>query len=452
MDTRDLTNALREATDDIEPPPGFTDSVVHGGRHRRTRTRRAVTAAVAGTAVLTAAVAVAVVVPTQGAGPLPPGVSKTERAPKADMRLNLSGGELVHEQAVVSQVVEAWNTGMTGAPVNPDGALDDRLGEPHVYWAGETPYGVAALVMQTVRLPGDDRVPPEQQGQERVVTGLVAPAPGTDEPRLLGVQVDAPGQLGYFLLPDDRTVLAVAPPHVPGGLSISPEIRYAGNGTSSRAWTEVPIDGGAGVLQLPEGTNVHNVRLVAGRPDEPENAKLGGHLPLLRTATYPDPAPEPAFHGLGWNGTLVAGEPRDLSRTPEDVFVTAVRDGNVLDPWSYVPRAPEWTVVAGLADGTTVVLGEWQELDHPAYLYAVTLRPGGYEVARVARVSEVDPERPLPVVYRVPGGQEVVVAARGQQLSYRTADDGTWSQPVADAALVPADTVSVRVGDEVVDL
>ncbi|MFC4856576.1 hypothetical protein [Actinophytocola glycyrrhizae] len=455
MDTREFADALREATADRVPREGFAEAVLSGSRRRRTRNRLTATAAVTGVAAAVAAVVLTV--PSQSS--LPPGDSTAVTSPpKQDLRLTRSGGELIGDADLTGRAVDAWNAGMAGAPVNPDGALDDRLGEPHVYWAGDTPVGDTVIVMQIVRLPADERVPPEERGQEVLVTGIVATAPGTDELRLLGAQDDP--RAGQFLLPDDRTVLAVTYAGMSGteyeniGLWASPEIRYAEDGTAGRDWIPVAIDDGVGIGTLPSGTNPLNVRLVTGQeaPSARVEQKTGAHLPLLRTATYPEPAPSPQPHGLEWEGTLAVGEPRDLAPPPSDIFVTAIRDDGILDSASYTEQQAKWTVVAGTAGDATVILGEHQELDHPAYLYAVTLGPDERTVAGVERVAEIDRDHALPVAYQLPDAQGTVIAAQGKSLSYRASADAAWSTPVDDAALVPADATQVRVGNEVIDL
>lgn len=452
MDTRDLTHALREATEGLAPRAGFADAVVTGGRRRRTRNRLTLTTAVAGTAAVVTAVVVA------GPGPLsappPPGASSIAPQPKQDWRLGHFAGEHIDDPVRTTEIIETWTTGLQGGrsgPANQNGALDQRIGDPHIYWAGETPYGEAAIVVQNVRLPADDRVPPEQQGQERIATGLVSAMPGAPEPRLLGVQVDGPGSMGHFLLPDDRTVVAVAAPDqamwASGGIRYDEEV-------SQRDWTAVPMRDGVGVVRLPEDTNPHNVRLVAGAEDHPprrEHMKTGAHLPLLRTATYPHASPEPAWHGLAWKGTMFAGEQRTLGLPPGDLFGTAMRDRGILDPSSYTPKAPEWMVVAGTPDERTVIVGEWQELDHPAYLYAVTVAEDGRTVLDVSRGSQVDPAKPV-ALYRLDENTGHVVAAQGRSLRYRPSPYAAWTDPVADAVLVPDHAVHVLADDDVVPL
>ncbi|OLF18677.1 hypothetical protein [Actinophytocola xanthii] len=455
MDTRDLTNALREATEDLAPRPDFAEAVVSGGRRRRTRTRLGA-AALATTAAAVVA-AVVVVGSTETAAP-PPGQGDATptpvHEPKVDTRMTLSGGNLLDDKQATARVIAAWTPGLDNDPAGD--MLADRLGEPHVYWHGTTPAGPAAVVMQTVRLAADDRLPPAQRGQEVLAIGLVTTPPGTDEPRLIGLQVEFDGLGGHFLMPDDRTVVALSPvgPDFDSGaeaLWVSDAISYDEDGRSQREWESIYSSELVTLTQLPEGTNPLNVRLVISGGNAPpaRGGKMGAHLDLLITSGYPAQL-TPVDRGLGWKTRLETGQPRGLER-PEEVFTTAVRDSGLLDASSYTDDSPDWTVVAGMADGRTVVLGEWQELDNPAQLYAVLLDREG-RVRSVEHVAAADRNNPLPVVYRLPDEQGTVVAAFGEQLSWRGSPSSPWSEPVDDVALLPPDATEVQVGSQVVEL
>ncbi|GAB3441622.1 hypothetical protein [Actinophytocola sediminis] len=432
MDNRDLTRALRAATEDLEPRLGFTDDVVTASRRRRTRNRITVAAAVTGTLVVAAVV---VAVPSAVSAPPSPGASTTAAPqPKDDWRMTHLGGEHIDDALRVTGIVEAWQTGLrSGQRVNRDGGYDDRTGDPHVYWAGDTPYGEAAIVVQPVRLGHDE---------ERVLTGLVAAAPGSPAPRLLGVQEDDPGEQGHFVLPDDRTVLAVA--HPDSAMWVSPEIDYTGEG-SRRDWTSLPLQDGVGMIRLPAGTNPLNVRLIAGGRPERENMKLGGHLPLVLTSD-PEPA-QPVRRGLPWDTSVEFGDLGDLF-DPDAVFAKALRDSGLLDPSSYQDQRSPWLIATRVTDGV-LIIGEEQELDHPAYLYAAMPGRDGRYV--VERMSVADPDTVLPVVRRLPDSAWLV-AAFGKPLRYRASPTATWSPPAHDATLLPPEATQVLVDDQVVTL
>lgn len=441
MDTRHLAQALRDATDGLEPRSGFADDVVTGSRRRRTRNRITVATTVAGAAAVAAAVVAAGTSPLPD--PPPPGSSTAAPSPKHDWRLRHLAGDRSGDTTFTTEAIEAWNTGLRGdgKPVGWSPELDERPGDPHVYWAGSTPYGDAAIVVEPVRLGPN---------VERVLTGVVTTRPGTPKPALLGVQLDNPGDEGNFLLPDNRTVLAVA--HPEDALWVSPEIRYTGDG-SRRDWTPVPVRDGVGLARLPEGTNPLNVRLVAGDPGTPpdrDGAKLGGHLPLVLTRDFGAAVPsEPVRRGLPWDGVAdVNGDLSDLF-DPAEQFTETLRDSGLLDPYSYRDRPSPWLIVARVYGGV-LILGEVQELDHPAYVYAVAPGPDGRYVAK--RLYEADPGATLPVVHRLPDDAGWLVAAFGKPLSHRLSPTGPWQSSARDVAWFPAPAVQVRVGNEVVDL
>jgi len=448
MDTRDLTQALHEATAGLEPRAGFTDDVVAGGRWRRTRNRVTLASAVAATV---AVAVVAVTGPTPVSAPPPPGASNALPVSKGDWRMSHQGGEHVDDPVRTTEIIEAWIAGLRPETPMADAAdYSDRPGDPHVFWAGDTPYGEAAIVMEIVRLGPND---------ERILTGLVAAAPSSPEPRLLGTQVDGPGEQGRFVLPDNRTVLAVAPPD--WGLWVSPEIRYTDEG-SRRDWTALAITGGVGIGRLPDGANPLNARLAAGDPSSPptrENAKLGAHLPMVVTGGYPFPdPPRPLKRGLPWTSSVVIGDQTLAPKNARGLFTDALRTSALLDPSSYddEQRSP-WLLTTARQGAPVVIVGEHQELDHPAYLYAVVLDPVSGEPG-VERIGVVDQSATLPVVHRLAddGGAGTgggwVVAALGKTLSHRSGPEEAWSAATPDAAWLPDDTTQVLVGDEVVNL
>jgi hypothetical protein len=154
-------------------------------------------------------------------------------------------------------------------------------------------------------------------------------------------------------------------------------------------------------------------------------------------------------NGLGWSpADMTVGEHHQLPRSPLNLFHTAPRESGLLDPASFEEAAAQWLVVAGLADGRTMIVGSYQEADNPEYLYSGLVRADG-SVEKVTRGPQAKPVGALPVRLRLPGGQGWVVAAMSHQLSHRT--DGAWSTPVTDAALLPDAATQVRVDGQTVD-
>lgn len=435
MDSRDLTQALRDATEDLTPRDGFAGDVVAGGRRRRRRNRVAMASAVVGTA---AVAAIAMTGPTPLSAPPAPGASQ-QTEPSQDWRMSYQGGEHVDDPLRVTEIIEAWTTGLrAGRPANQNGTFDDRPGDPHVYWAGDTinGYGEAAIVMEVVRLSPDD---------ERILTGVVATPPNTTAPRLLGLQLDGPGEQGQFVLPDNRTVVAVARPGTE--LWLSREITYTDEG-SQRHWMPYEATDGVVVQDLYDNSNKLNVRLVAGAEPTPENMDPDRIRPLVMTGRDA----VPTARGLPWDRTIDLGA-NDAASSVGDrfdasaEFTKALRDSGQLDPWSYQERRSPWLVMARVQDGV-LMIGEHQELDEAAYVYVAMPRgDGGYDVRRAGTT-----DHSLPVAVRLPDNGGYVVAAFGEELTYRTGWDGVWSAPFRDAGLVPPEATHVQAGDHFLDL
>jgi len=451
-DTTRLTTAMREATDGLEPPEDFTAAVLRGGRRRRTRGRVAIGAVVTG--VVAAAVVTAAAVPHRLAAP-PPGGQPEQ--PKLEQILVRSGGDLIHDRDTVRLARTAWQESVDTTYLNDFGYLSQRQGEPHVYWAGTTPAGPSAIVTQTVVLPTNDNVAPTDRGRQVVAVGLLVTSPGAKrELELVGVQLDGDqnGHGGYFLFPDNRTVLGIEPDDDGMALFVSPVTTIGTDGRSRRPWTELPAHDGVSYVRLPHPANPRNVRLVVSEAGGDPNAgeqKIGAHIPLLLTTDYL--AEREGIHvdnDLSWpSGSIPVGEKHKLPRSPANLFGTALRESGLPDPTSFEDTAGRWLVVAGMADGRTMIVGSYQELDNPAYLFTVLVRADG-SVEKVTRGPVADPDAVLPVGVRLPDGQGWVVAAVGHQLRHNAG--GAWSAPVADAALVPDASTDVRVDGQDVTL
>lgn len=436
MDHPDLVTALRHATEELAPRAGFADDVVIGARKRSARNRATIAIALTGTAALVAAVVVAT--PRSLSDP-PPGAQVTPPV-KVDRFMNHQGGEHIGDTGRSTDVLEAWTAGLWRWPADPANDYDDRPGDPHVYWSGDTPYGDAAIVVERVTL---------RSNTERLLTGVVSTA--TDSPglQLLGVQVGDPGEAGHFVLPDNRTILTIARPAM--RLWVSPQILYD-TPVSEREWTQVPVRDGVGIFQLPEGANPLNTRLVAAEQDvipNRRNAAASTNLSLALTVRFPVAvAPQPFRRGLPWRVQVDDGQVRELF-DPAEHFVSALRMSEKLDPYSYREQQPPWLISMRSPAGF-LIIGEKQELDQQAYIYALTSAIDG--TSTVERLAAADPDALLPVVYRISEGGGWVVAAIGKQFSYRTSQTTTWSNPIQGLGTLPPDATQVRVGGQIVDL
>ncbi len=136
---------------------------------------------------------------------------------------------------------------------------------------------------------------------------------------------------------------------------------------------------------------------------------------------------------------------------PSMVFTDTLWEWGTVDP-DHSSGQGGWCIVVGIADGTTVIVGEVQEDEDPSQIYALTIAAAG-EPVRVQIGGTVEPSAALPVAIRLDGGHGWVVAAYGSALAYRTTVEGVWTDAGTDAALLPEDATQVRVthsGREVV--
>lgn len=446
MDTRQLTDALREATDDLEPRAGFADDVLLGGRRRRTRGRIVVGTAIAVTAAV--ALAVTVGVPNRIAEPADPPIAQDGHP------LLTSGGDLIDNKDFVALAKTTWREGIPHTPANIDGKLNQPLNEPHVTWAGTTPVGAAAIVSQQFTMPAISSVESQFRGQPAIAVGLLA-APDQNATRLalIGVQVEGHwARPGSFVFPDNRTVITVAYGSPPDSRveNISSNVRVGQDGVSRRDWdTPLRFADGVWIGELPAGTNPRNVRMIDSKPElNPKDAQarvMGLHHPLLFTSEYlTGKPPEIPDRGLPWDPVeRMLGEDTHLRGRGWDRFQDAVRDSGLLDPTSYTDLPPHWTAVVGLGDGRTVLISSYQELDNPAYVFQVVIGTDD-TVQKVTRGTKVELSQPLRLAVRLPGTEGWVVAVDpDKSLSYST-DGSAWSDRRYGAELIPASAVAVE--------
>jgi hypothetical protein len=148
----ELKQAMEAATADLDVRPGFVGDVMTGARRRHTRRLVAVTAAMA----LLAGVTTGVVLTR----------SSTEPVVALDARLTApTSGDLANDIRFIEQARAVWaNNELAGW--GPDDNVTEFTEQSNVFWAGNTPSGPAALLVQTVLV----RFKPGPQ----VAVGLVA--------------------------------------------------------------------------------------------------------------------------------------------------------------------------------------------------------------------------------------------------------------------------------------
>ncbi|MCP2166944.1 hypothetical protein LX83_003816 [Goodfellowiella coeruleoviolacea] len=447
MDAELLGQSMRDATDQIELRPDFTAAVLRGARRRRARRRTA-----AAGAALCAALAGGAAVAVWPAAP--PGQEQL-----ADARFDQpTRGDLGGDRQFTTDVVAAWRNGvLSPRRVFPE-APDDLRGDPHVYWAGTTEAGPAAVVLQRVRVGTRGSARPGDADQITTLVGLVATDPANGQLTLVKTYTPhvAGGdyvRAGFQFGPGDRTVLALddgEPMFVSAGAT------YAQTGAVTRSWQEVPRADGVGVVTLPEGTDPGDVRLVVRQPPrptdrEPDPQTFVGLYQASAELSPTSSAPSKPDHTLPWweTGVGVARVGATPGDEPDeqvsDVFDQALAEAAVTDPLAR-HSVTRWNVLAGRAGGGTAIIGERQDGDRPSRLFTV-LRDANGAVTQVLFSGEVDPTAPLPVHVRLPDGQGWVVAAYGSSLRYRTGPGEAWrtADTGRDAGLLPDPATEVEV-------
>jgi hypothetical protein len=456
MDTTELTRALRDATADVAPRHGFTAAVVRGGRRRRTRTR--IVIATGATAVTALAVTSTYVLwpdPTPGA------------TQSADPRLKApTQGDLAGDTQFLNAAAHAWRDGLPHSWNASRGIFDDLRGTPHVYWAGNTPAGPAAVVMQQAYFHPHGDLSPDQFNQFQTLIGLVAKDPADGVLKLVYDQYQPKGfgPSGYFQFgPGDRTLLIVDN-GTPLYWSATPITTQDGRVT--RSWERMTIVGGVTMADVPENIEAGDIRVVArATPPAPDDKNFDGLVLLEPSSTYLKFAKEGAQslspnsmtdNRLHWSGEqaqlMRVGAPYE--KVPSDLssfFSDALDHAGLTDIGGMSRALGLWHVLAGLPDGRAILVSELQQDSKPSHIFSVVLNPDG-TVRGGVRNGTVDPKAVLPVRVQLPETGGWIVADYGKTLRYRTAPDAPWQDAGRDAALLPWNTVQVQVGTQVVDL
>jgi hypothetical protein len=429
MDTEELKSAMRGATTGLRPRPSLTQDVLRGGRRRQVRRRITATAM----AVVTSVVAVTVSV----AG----WQSQSERLDQAtDPRLTEpTRGELAGDEVFIADVIQAWNRSLPdklgGDPPDPVTA------PPHVFWAGETPAGRAAVVLQPW---------PDTPIQPATTTGLVGRRPSTGSLEVLTYGFGEPSRsrgFAYRLGAGGHTVLANIDEQP---LSVSAGVSYDLAGKAKRDWRDMTRGDGVFLAELPEGTGPADARLGIPVPG-------GGFLPENTIAPqYADPdtvsAGSEESVGLDWfaddgrPSMMTVGPPaehgNDRAWTAQR-FREGLASSGLLDPASpVVPSDSPWYVTFG--GQQPVIVSEYGPLHSGRpRLYAVQLDEND-KFLRAMPSGPIDVAAELPVLASL-AGHGWIAAAKGATLSYRFAAGAPWQGTQSDAVPVPQGATHIQV-------
>jgi hypothetical protein len=423
-DDSDMRTLLRRTAADVESPPGFLADVRRSGRRRLAR-RRLLT----GAGLAVAATATGGAVLRSGGG----GNVDTDVADSATPFFGLpTRGDLAADRSFLDSVRRVWSARMRGAD------LPGR-GVPHVVWAGSTPAGPAAFVIQRTHDTNPDPrqrcaaymgfLRPTSRGLEVMgFQGLVAvddPSYEYDEAALIGA---------------DRDVLVVLDRGRP--VEFSPELSYAADGRCVRTFRRVEFDDGAAVLPIPPQRTKITVAL--RRLDvRDRGVSISGTSEVLFPGGR-DRAQTPPHH----THTLPGAE-RVWGGDPQGTVTALAFKSGALTEYTDLGglhtagREPGLTLYGATADGRLLFVTTFQFDDDPARAVALLARRDA-EFAVVAG-GFVTWSDPLPMRLRLPDGQGTVVAAEGAALSYRSGPADGWRDAGRDAALLPLAATQVRV-------
>lgn len=434
MNTEKLRTALRGATVGLETPPSFAGEVVRGGA-RRVRRRRLLVAGVA------AATALAV-----GGTVIAGWQTVSEPAQVAtDPRLNEpTRGDLAADTEFLNDAVRAWQRGLPDERMAGPDAPGRLAGRPHVYWAGTTPAGRAAVVMQAASTqPKEGQETPEVR---EVLQGLVAIDPATGTEKLVAVYPPVGRDIAYRFGPQGTTVLAIEqnrPQY------LSPDVVYGANDHAERTWQPMTPRDGVVIGQVPAGTGAMGPLIVLG---DPAQATSEDDAFLISAKGVVDEWAAKQRNGLPWGepggsshmmwaGTQPDGW-QDMGKLHQRL-IKKLHASPLVDPLRGRTDDPStWYLSVGLANGATASIGEFQApYDARARIYVAISGPA----ESVSYVGPTDSAKPLPVLVKMPDQQGWAAAAKGATLSYRTTVDGTWQGERADALLAPVGTVQIQV-------
>jgi hypothetical protein len=450
VNTNELSELLRDATDGLEPATGFTQKVLEGGRRRRLRRR--ITMA-AGALVVVVVVAGTTVVSRDDAAP---------PMPSTDQRLTTpTKGDLADDQAFLAEAIRVWRAELPLAQENRLRFYDDMRGEPHVVWAGNTPAGPAAVIMQQTYIHQDYWVRASWSGM-RMAEGLVGIDAADGKLKLLGTRspLDEREPVSFYLFgPDDRTMLIVdeGKPlyYATNGTDAYPDPQELG-GPFRPEWRRIQAHDGAALVSIPDHSGPGQALRLAYHGDHPPdsvdiNTKLIARInPASSYLDFrlSDPnyrIPIPNF--FRWKDKWTFGTPVSGLNTNRLVFTV---DDRIHSQW----QITIWLPGRVLLLKETQIDQEKSQFDSKGSVLTVgigTIVSNDLDVTLVD-IARVDHDAALPIKYHIPDGGGWVVARKGQSLSYRTTPDGQWEDAGKDAALLPDNAVEVKVGDKVVKL
>lgn len=434
MTETELKQRLSADVDGVQAPPDMLDRARAGGAHRLRRRRFIAAGAIALTTVVVGGVAVSTPAILDHLSEPPVASIPGDGDPYAFLMNGPTRGDLAGDKAYLEQVLAAWRKSHGKSINHSRGIFDHLQNDAMVAWAGNTPGGRAAIVVENSNLRRHSDVQLYREGIAALV-GYVGD--GKDgKPVVIGDDYPVPGagqQVAFVVEKSGTKALVVL--QMPGKqIGVSMGRTYAKDGSVQRTFTPLTFRDRVSVVQLASGQNLADLRINRMPGTEYSNLSIvNGDL----NASPPETAGDQRLWGdfaqdadLLW--PMSDGADR-LRAKANDTFNDAV--GKASDPNASGTAFSIWTGYGVTANGTAVYIGE-QALDSdPTHVYAV-LKPKAGKL-RMVQGGVPDASAALPVSIKLPDGQGWAVARKDAQLSYRY-DGGAWSAARSNALLVPA--------------
>lgn len=229
----DIRRRLANSVATVEPPPDIVERARLGG-HRRLRRNRTIAASVA---LVTCVAAGSFVLGNDQLDrrTIEPAVP-TKRVPVDHYGWLMSGppkGDLVQDANYLREVKDVWQRSHAGSVHRDRGIFDDLRGEPKVAWAGRTPAGRAAVVVQPAYLHPHANLGPDSEGLGTLV-GFIGEGPGGRAVLVEDLYPEGPPRHGFLL----GSTLVVLDDGHPTGYATRRD--YADNGSitaTGRVWS-----------------------------------------------------------------------------------------------------------------------------------------------------------------------------------------------------------------------
>jgi hypothetical protein len=258
MSDIDLQHRMTTSVETVDAPSDLVDRVRRAGARRLRRRRFTAAAAVALSAVVVAGVATTGSSLLSDHGDAGVAAVRITDDPYQFLLDRPTRGDLANDQTYLDEVVSTWNKSHKKSQNQDRGIFDNLWGDPHVAWAGRTPGGRAAIVVQQSYLRKHDNL----QIAEGLYTLVGFIGEGTDgHSTLIADSYPAPGAglITGFVTGSPRRALVVLDNGKKVGWS-SKRI-YAADGSNRLDYAPLKFTDGVSVVPLPPGTDVRTLML-----------------------------------------------------------------------------------------------------------------------------------------------------------------------------------------------